>query len=358
MYVIIIYFYFFVCLLILFHTAGYMYARWHGRQSQQRKVEKYVAMIAKKNRLCQEGKNVGGNYLEDLYLELKSTNQLIAFERALSQLKKEDVEIAAYLIQIESVIKNLVLHYQRRNQMEQAYLAWFIATHAKNHWKDSLIYQTLISFMDHSTIYLRENILQATYQQPNVEWILQAYQKVTINHQFHHSKLIQDGLLRYPYDAEVLMEKLWAERTTFHPSIVQGVIGFITYKSDEYKEVFYELLIKEPLELEMKASLIRYFRNHHYSRMESVLQSMATDKQDVIRIVAVQVLSSYPSERAIEVLKGALTDPNWHVRYNAGQSLLKMKVSKNDMLDVVNGQDAYANEMFQYHFSEEGRGGG
>lgn len=355
MYVIVVYFYFFVCLLILLYTVGYALFQWYDRGQQQKIVQKYVHLIVEKGQLCSEDRYTGRAHLEELYIQLKPTKQLIAFERALSQLKKENRDVTAYLIQIEPVIKNLTKYYQRRNQMEQAYFAWFIATHAKDRWQDPLIYQTLISFMDNSTIYLRENILQATYQQPNVKWIVHAYQKLTTNHRFHHPKLIQDGLLQFPYDDKVLMERLWDKRSTFHPSIVQGVIGFITYKSDDYKEAFYELLTKEQLDLELTTRLIRYFKNHHYPEMENLLQSMATDSEDTIRIVVAQVLSAYPSPTAIATLKEALKDANWHVRYNASQSLLKMDVSRMDVLDVVNGQDAYAKEMLHYHLHEEGK---
>lgn len=349
---IVTYFYLFVCLLILFYTVGYVLFQWYNHQRQQKIIEKYVHLISEKGQICRDGGYTGRAHSEKLYIQLKPMHQLIAFERALSQLKKEHTDVTAYLIQIEPAIMNLTKYYQRRNQMEQAYLAWFIATHAKDRWQDPIIYQTLLSFLDNSTIYLRENVLKAMYQQPNVKWIIHAYRILTNNHQFHHPKLIQDGLLQFPYDSEVLAEQLWDKRSTLHPAIVQGIIGFITYQSDRYKEVFYGVLTREQPDLEIKTRLIRYFRNHYYPKAEALLQSMATDKQETIRIVVAQVLSAYPSDSVIETLKDALKDANWHVRHNASQALLQM-----DVPDGVNEQDSHAKEMPYHHLYEKGRVG-
>lgn len=332
-----------------------MFIQWYNGRRQQKSMEEYARLIMKSNQLCLVGGTIEAAELESLYRKLKPTRQLIAYERALSQFQKENKDMTAYLLQVEPVMKDLVFYYRRKNEMEQAYLAWFIATHAKDCWQNPIIYQTLISFMDHSTIYLRENILQATYRQPDVKWIVKAYEKLTIQNQFHHPKLIQDGLLQFPYDAETLIRELWDQRMVFHPSIVQGVIGYITYKSDSYKEAFYHLLTSESLDLEMQTRLMRYFKNHHYPKVENLLQTMVTDEQATIRIVAVQVLSSYPSENVKKTLKRALTDANWYVRYNASQSLLKMELSEMDVLDIVNGPDTFAKEMLHYHLSEEGR---
>lgn len=355
MYLVITYIYFTICILILLYTISFIFFRWYGQQREIKHVNNYVSIISKQQQILQDESFIERLHIQVLSKRLKSVNQLIAFEKALNQLEKS-CSISPYLLQLEPVIKNLVIHYQHRDPMEQAYLARFIATYAaKGKWHEPFIYQTLISYLDHATIYLRESVLLATYQQPDAQWIIKVFHYLTENDLFHHSKLIQDGLLQYPYDGDALIDELWKYRDTYHQHILLGLIGFITYKSDRYKEVFYQLLKENDIDLEVKIRLIRYFKKHVYPKVESLLIQLSKDKQDEIRIVAVHVLSEYKSEQVITSLKNALVDANYYVRRNASQSLLVMGVSLLDVMDVLTGKDRYAKEMLRYQLRLEGR---
>ncbi|RCW77049.1 HEAT repeat domain-containing protein [Saliterribacillus persicus] len=357
MFVFVTYFYLLICLLILFYTIGYIFYQRYDHHREERVVKNYKHMILEQQQAIVQGTYMKRDYRKPLLKELKKTKQLIAFEKALHQLDNENVSISAYLTQIEPVIKKLVTHYQEYDLMEKAYLARFIANYAKDSWQDPLIYRTLVSYLDHASIYLRENVLMATYQQSDPKWIIKVYQYLSENELFHHPKLIQDGLLSYPYDSEALIDELWKERQTFHEPIVLGMIGFITYQSDRYKHIFYDMLKEKQINLEVKIRLMRYFEKHHHPKVESLLISMVSDSQEPIRIIAVYVLRTYPSEKAIATLKKALTDASWYVRKNASQSLLAMHVSKSELLDVLTGHDRYAKEMLRYHIEEEEEGG-
>lgn len=353
MFLFVTYFYFIICLLILSYTIGYVIYQRYDRDHEVRDVKKYEAMILDHQHAILQGNYMKRDYCKPLLKKLKNTKQLIVFEKALNQLQMKKVPISTYLTQIEPVIKDLVVHYQNHDLMEKAYVARFIATYAKDSWQDPLIFQTLVSYLDKGTIYLRENVLMATYQQSDPRWIIKVYHYLTENELFHHPKLIQDGLLSYPYDREALIDALWKQHKTFHQHIVLGLIGFITFQSDRYGEIFYETML-EVKDLEIKIRLMRYFKKHYNKNVESLFISLASDPYDPIRIVAVYVLSEYPSEKVTATLKVALTDTNWYVRRNASQSLLAMNISKKELLDVLTGHDRYAKEMLQYHLQEEG----
>lgn len=355
MYLAVIYFYFAICFSILFYTIGFILYQWYDKQRQKKYIRNYHMMISEKQMLLLDEHYFERNHIKVLKDLLKKSNRLIAFEKALSQF--EDTEqMSSYLKQLEPVIRYLVLEYQQRDQMEQAYLARFIAEFgAKGEWHHPLIYKTLVSYLKNATIYLRENVLAATYQQPDSKWIISVFDYLTENRLFHHSKLIQDGLLTYPYDSDRLIDELWEKHETFQEPIVLGLIGYITFKTGRYKEVFYELLQKDDVNIEVKIRLIRYFKRHPYPKVESVLIYLTKDKQDEIRIVAVHALSEYHSEQVVLTLKQALTDPNFYVRRNASQSLLSMGLSENDLIDVLHGQDRFAKEMLRYHLQAEGR---
>ncbi|WP_240377925.1 HEAT repeat domain-containing protein [Bacillus piscicola] len=354
MFMIVIYVYFVICLLILFYTISYITYQSHYYFREAQHVQQFVRMISDQQQLLRQGAFIDRTHRNLLCKRLKQINQLIAFEKALNQLDREDGTHAVYVKQLEPVIQELVIHYQSHDEIKRAFLANFIASYAKDKWYDPFIYQTLFSYMDDAAIYLRQNVLLAMYQQPDPKLIIKVFHYLTENNLFHHAKLIQDGLLKYPYDCEELFDALWEERETFHLSIVLGLIGFITYRSDRYKETFYHLLQEEQVDLEVQTRVMRYFKRHHDSRVEPLLVALASDRKSPLRIVAVSVLGEYPSEKVMATLKKALKDDNWYVRRNAGQSLAAMNGSAFDQVEVVTGYNRYTKEVPRYELPVEG----
>lgn len=347
--------YFVVCFLILLYTIGYiLYQRYYARHEKQL-ITQYVKMIEPQQHIVQKTGVVSAAHKKLLARKLHNAKQLIYFEKALSQLDKERNEIDDYLMELESVMIELTTYYKKADQMKQAYLAHFIAKYAaKGKWESAAIYRMLVSYLESPTVYLRENVLLAVCRQPDAKWILQVLHFMTEKNLFHHPKLLQDGLLTYPFDSEELIDILWEQRKTFQPSIYRGLIGYITYKSDRYKEVFYEMLQEEKLDLEVRASLMRYFKKHRLKKAEMLLISFASSERAALRIVAVNVLSAYQSSAVIAVLKQALGDRNWHVRRNASQSLLSMDLPYEDIEDILEGDDQYAKEMLRYQMQAKG----
>lgn len=242
---IIIFFYFFVCSLILLYTIGYEFLQSYRVKKEAKEVEEMKNMILNQKQWI----DLHG-YIQYAHLakKLRKVNKLLVFDKTLRELKQDEVVLDDYLSQLEPMVNTLVTNYRHKNQMEQAYLAWFIANHSNDRWIDPSIYETLLSYkIAGQNIYLRENVLVAIYQQQNIELIIKAFHILTNNNINHHSKLIQDGLLKYPGDKELLAEKLWEQYDTFHQSIDEGIIGFITRTSDNFQARFYERLKKKRL---------------------------------------------------------------------------------------------------------------
>ena len=65
------------------------------------------------------------------------------------------------------------------------------------------------------------------------------------------------------------------------------------------------------------------------------------------------VLASYPGDRTVAILKELLHSPNWHVRYNASQSLMALGLYYTDMIEVFEGRDRYAGEIMRYRFDQK-----
>src|SRR5690625_3282173 len=161
MYLLIIYFYFFVCMLILLYTIGYILFQKYNDKNEKRLVKRYKSKILQQIELLELHSYIERDLYKMLSSKLSKTSNLLAFDKALHELELEQVFISDYLSQLESVVSKLVDEYKRKNQMEQAFLAWFIAKHG---WGDPHIYQTLLSYkIDGENIYLRENVLTAIY---------------------------------------------------------------------------------------------------------------------------------------------------------------------------------------------------
>lgn len=347
--------YFLFCFLILFYTIGYIFYQIYHKKYESRSVKQYMKIISKQSLTIQQFGVPEQEHVNWLSRRLKKVDQLIFFEKALTQLDGQANEIAAYLKFIEPVIIELTATYQGSNQMMQAYLAHFIARRSKGQWRAPIIYKRITAYLKEPTIYLRENVLLAACQQPDPKWIIEVLHFLTEHDLYHHPKLIQDGLLTYPFDAEKLIATLWRRHQTFQEPIVLGLIGYITIKSGDYKEVLFEKLTQDKIALEVKLQAMRYFKKNYYPKAEQELIRLISDKQDAIRIVAAFVLSSYSSEAVIASLKTALSDSNWHVRRNASLSLLAAAPSNKDISEVLTGSDRYAKEMLNYHLEVERR---
>lgn len=64
--------------------------------------------------------------------------------------------------------------------------------------------------------------------------------------------------------------------------------------------------------------------------------------------MSVLALAAYPGEHTVEVLKQALSDSNWYIRFNASKSLESFHLPYLEFSDIVEGGDRYAREILQY----------
>ncbi|MGM0522841.1 MAG: HEAT repeat domain-containing protein [Bacillota bacterium] len=351
--IVVTYVYFFICLLIMLFTAGYIMYQYYRRRTFKKRVGRFKQTIDKQLKEIHQHRPLKEQQRAYLINQLKHMNHLTAFHEALLSYQNHE-DITDYKRAIEPVIKQLVSHYEKRDDMEKAYLSYVIASHASGVWQDEVIYRTLFHYLDEPNVYLRENVLKALYQQNNPEWIVKAYETLSSQQIDHHEKLIQDGLMRYPYDKRLLMTQLYEKRHLFSESILLGVIGFITYETKDYQQAFYNWLKEKKLPLEVELKLYRYFKKYPTEQVKSHLLAALEAPQDEKRIVAADVLAEYCCDDVIQALKTAVSDPNWFVRRNASRSLLKTDVTIDDLMGILTGHDRYARNMLKYYLETEG----
>lgn len=351
--IIVTYVYFFICLLIMLFTTGYIMYQFYRRRVFKKRVTFFKQTIEKQLNIIHEHPALIKQHQAYLSNKLVRINYLTAYHEALLSYQNHEA-IMTYKLAIEPVIKNLVSDYEKRGDIEKAYLSYVIASHADGVWQDEVIYRTLFHYLDKPNVYLRENVLKALYQQNNPEWIVKAYETLSSQHIDHHQKLIQDGLMRYPYDKRALIEQLYLKRDRFSESILLGIIGFITYETKDYQQQFYDWLKEDKVPLEVELKLYRYFKKYPTEQVKPHLLAALESPQDEKRIVAADILADYCCNDVIQALKTAVSDPNWFVRRNASRSLLKTNVTIDDLMDILTGHDRYARNMLKYYLETEG----
>lgn len=318
-------------------------------------INKYEREIKKLLSIKVDGEVAYFHHLKSLEKNLKNINHLISYTRALDRIINQNIEIKDYVIQLEFLFKRLLIFYLRKDPMTKAYFTQWIQRFGAQYFRKQIIYKLLLDYMDESTVYLRESILLALYQQPDVKFIVRAFKKISDNQLFHHPKLIADGLATYPHDQD-LSKVLWQNIDSFSESICLGVINYISQTSDAFKIEFYEKLKSGKISMEQRLSYMRYFRKHpDLDNIDYFIKCLSArhDVDTSVRVVAAQVLGSYNHPDALDVLTYATKDPNWYVRENASKALLNQTEDHTYIDSIIYGEDVYAKEMMVYLLNKQ-----
>ena len=171
----------------------------------------------------------------------------------------------------------------------------------------------------------------------------------------HHSKMIADGLLSFGGERELLDKKLWQSFNEFSLSLKLPVLDYFRFSSDAHKEKVLHIMSDKDENQELRFSAIRYFANYHYEPARDCLYGFATDNSPIweYKAIAATALGNYPSVKTEEILRDLLCDRNWFVRYNASDSLERLGVKYEEMIDIFEGGDRYASEMLRYRFDRK-----
>ena len=111
------------------------------------------------------------------------------------------ISFEIYLQNIFVTQQTLALKYAKKDSMSRAFLLIsYLSIHRVMEMKFVPIMRILISYLDDSTIYCRENVLNALCALGNIQAVENALQILNDNHWFHHKKLLSDGLATFSGD--------------------------------------------------------------------------------------------------------------------------------------------------------------
>lgn len=348
----VIYSYMFIGITLLIYNIQYIFYSNRREKKYEESVKVWKKSIERQISLISKGRVVESNHKKQMKEKLTNTNQLISFVRALDILREQEEDVSRYINENYIEIQSLAHHYSKKESMDRAFFAFFISKNPPNQDKEYRpIMEILISYMEDSTVYCRENVLNALYALGNPQAVENALQVINDRQWFHHQKLLADGLMTFTGDKDELAELLWSHLRKWDKNLMIAVVQFITASSDKFKEQFFEVVQCIDIDIEIRIAILRYYRRHIYEPIRSLLLSYLKGEKltdETIMIIAASVLDRYPGEDTIEVLKAAIHNSNWYFRYNAASSLVSLKVDIDDLQDVLDGKDRYAKEILTY----------
>lgn len=345
----VIYFYILICVALLLFNLLYIARSGEvKRQQRKRKIlwEKYLDGFA-------EGKVSVWNR-KKLLRKLRNVQELIAFNEALENWRKispKDAE--AFLWQNRQVFLDLTEEYGKKIPMEKAFMAYVIANFypTVGDRRDPLL-EHLLGYLDNSTVYCRENVLNALYAMGNMQTVEHAFTLMSQRGWYHDARLLSDGLARFQGDREALALRLWDCRGELLECFQVGTVRFAdVLPGDSFSERFLEALEEEALPLETKFAMIRYFGHHTTPQAKPMLLGALreqTGEGQKLAIAVAAALSTYSDENVRQALKEAMHSPNWYIRQNAARSLKILGFTQEEASQIEASGDRYAAEMLKY----------
>lgn len=294
---------------------------------------------------------------------LSHVSRLERFQWSMEKLMEEMPEEAGdYLSACERDFRYLAAVYLEKEELQQAYFARLLELYgmARGSEYDDLK-KILVEMACSSSIYTRENALRVLYQTGSTEAVLRAFLNMSRRDVFHYGKLLTDGLLRFQGDKKLLAAELWRCRAELKDEYILAVMQFIRMSQDGYGEEFLSILEDDRQNQELRLETIRYFRKYRYQPAYPVLLKIMRSPESIgweYLTMAALSLGNYPGDETVEVLKTALTSANWHVRYNAADTLVgALHTERSKLVDVLEGKDRYAKDILIYMLQRYGQGG-
>ena len=335
----VIYFYIFICIFLLIYNVIYIIQRTTQKQQKERRTERWKSLLQNQ---------------KTPFRKLRNLEELSAWHSALfaPDSPLPDAKRSAYLAQNRQALLSLSWDYARHDAMERAFFAYILRElflTEPGGWNS--FSGPLLSFLNHSTVYCRENVLKALYALGSPDPIGKAFDILSSNGWYHDPRLLSDGLMDYPGDKEDLVCYLWNNREKWQEQFGVAIVRFAAQVSSVFGKDFLRALKDERTPLEIRFALIRYFRGYPDPEAGSYLRTLFTEdsgEESTLAIAAASSLSAYPGSRTKNVLKRALSSRNWYVRRNAALSLKEIGITPEELDAIRHGRDRYASEMIDY----------
>ena len=235
----LVYFYLFICIgLLAFNILYITRARRQARRREKRIKEwRHILVLS----------DPGRPLPDSLIRRLRRINNLTAFFNVANEhFAEEKADARSFVEGNQPFFRTLAAAYGRKSAMERAFFAYVVATfYSYAGIKDHAMSELLLNYFPDSTVYSRENILNALYVLGSESAVEHAFDFLNEQHWYHHPKLLSDGMVRFTGDKEALVRRLWSYRTKWEECLLLGVVQFAALLPENtFAEEFLEALEK------------------------------------------------------------------------------------------------------------------
>lgn len=352
-----IYAYLAICFaMIVFNTVCIFVFRRREKRIGKRS-QKLEEIIERQIEQMEDGEAPGEEHRNYLTRHLRKAGNLLAFDETLNRLEKQKPEaVSAYMDEIYPVFVRLMLEYNRKDEVLVTFYLHILEKHRVLYGKPiGLIHDAVQTLIHSPGIYCRGNAFQAILSGGSADSVVTALAALDESGYYCNSKIISDGLLTFPGDTRELDRKLWERFDRFSLSMQLALLNYFRFRSDEHRERMLSLLTDETRDDEIRFAAIRYFGKYSDPRVHPLLMQFADPTlapRWEYTAIACAALALYPGKSTVDLLKTNLHSSNWHIRFNAAQSLETIGFDYVDMADIFEGKDRFAREMLQYRMDK------
>lgn len=360
-------FYMLVCVMMTgFNFAFLFYEKVHTRRFEKKMARMAVELAEEIERNADFPTERHCRFLES---RMRWLSGMEAFDLSMEKLSDLDSgKSEHYLRGISSVFEHSTYRFARKDDLKCAYFAYIVGRWYRKRPASDVVLEALLHYVRERSFYARQNALQALSALGDEKTMVDAALALDRADVFHHPKLLTEALLAFEGNRAALAHCLIACFEDLHPASQVAVVNFVRMavvgRADcsedelEMHRVWALGLLRDArVDAEVRLACIRYFMRWPWSEAADVLRELAlrdTPEEWEFAAVAATALSAYPGERTVSALKHCLRSPMWHVRHNAAKSLFDMGLSlKDDLADVMAGDDPYARDMLQYWWEYE-----
>jgi len=207
------------------------------------KIEKWQKILYLQTTIPYDSKASVLKHEKFLRKKLSNVENLLAYSYALQHLKNESLQAYKTYIQGHyATFQRLADIYSRKSRIERTCYADFICTFPEvagdTHGQ---LVDTLISYIDDSSIHCRAKILRALCSIGSIHGVVNALQVIHEKSLFVHRQLLTNELSNFSGNKRVLGRHLWNESRHWNSSITASVEQFITQGSGGYSKVSKDL---------------------------------------------------------------------------------------------------------------------
>lgn len=243
-----------------------------------------------------------------------------------------------------------------RSSYRKSYALYLISEFRLN---EKAIEEFAIDALDEDSIYTRHSALNVIRNQGEIASMLGALDTINKSDKHYNEKIIIDFLDNFSGDKRALDHEILEKIDGYKEILKNIVIEHLTNIKNDCLAVRNKMLgyLQIPSSTNVTIKSMNYFLIIKDTRAAKyILKNMESENWS-LRAKSAQTIFMYPDAQVIEKLTQLLTDPNYFVRKNSANSLVKIQDKESIFSQALNNPDQFARDILVYTIETSGLSG-